>query len=107
MKDAVLRDKWARNKKIMCFEMEAAGAFQTRLMEMSYLTFLLDLMDSFPPLASRGIYDYADSHKNKIWQPCAAATAAAYSKELLHVTPGQAIEDLPLVEESTYNFLDI
>ena len=35
----------------------------------------------------RGICDYADSHKNKKWQPYAAATAAAYAKELLSVTP--------------------
>lgn len=25
MKDAVLRDKWARKENIICFEMEAAG----------------------------------------------------------------------------------
>jgi hypothetical protein len=31
----------------------------------------------------RGIYDYSDSHKNKKWQHYAAATAAAYAKELL------------------------
>jgi hypothetical protein len=31
--------------------------------------------------------DYADSHKNKRWQPYAAGTAAAYAKELLLVIP--------------------
>ncbi|KAN0076444.1 Pfs domain protein [Elaphomyces granulatus] len=46
---------------ILCFEMEAAG-----------------LMDNFPCLIIRGIYDYSDTHKNKDWQPYAAATAAAY-----------------------------
>ncbi|CAN9403213.1 unnamed protein product [Alternaria alternata] len=45
---------------VLCFEMEAAG-----------------LMNSFPCLVIRGICDYADSHKNKRWQPYAAATAAA------------------------------
>lgn len=55
---------------IICVEMEAAG-----------------LMDSFPCLVIRGICDYADSHKNKKWQPYAAATAAAYMKELLSVIP--------------------
>ncbi|KAL3491198.1 hypothetical protein BJX62DRAFT_128619 [Aspergillus germanicus] len=35
----------------------------------------------------RGICDYADSHKNKEWQPYAAMTAAAYTKELLGVMP--------------------
>jgi hypothetical protein len=34
-----------------------------------------------------GICDYADSHKNKKWQHYAAATAAAYAKELLSVIP--------------------
>ena len=53
---------------IMCVETEAAG-----------------LMASFPCLVIRGICDYADSHKNKKWQPYAAATAAAYMRELLSV----------------------
>jgi nucleoside phosphorylase len=51
---------------VICFEMEAAG-----------------LMDSFPCLVVRGICDYADSHKNKVWQPYAAATAAAFATVLL------------------------
>ena len=55
---------------VLCFEMEAAG-----------------LMNSFPCLVIRGICDYADSHKNKSWQSYAAATAAAYAKELLLVIP--------------------
>jgi hypothetical protein len=37
----------------------------------------------FPGLVIKGICDYADSHKNKRWQPYAAGTAAAYAKELL------------------------
>ncbi|KAL4758906.1 nucleoside phosphorylase domain-containing protein [Aspergillus foveolatus] len=69
--DAILRDKWAREEKIICFEMEAAG------------------LDFFPCLVIRGICNYADSHKNKIWQPYAAATAACYAKELLGVISGQ------------------
>lgn len=60
------RDRLAQEYGILCFEMEAAG-----------------LMDSFPCLVVRGICDYADSHKNKQWQGYAAATAAAYTKELL------------------------
>jgi nucleoside phosphorylase len=55
---------------VLCFEMEAAG-----------------LMNYFPCLVIRGICDYADSHKNKKWQPYAAATAAAYAKEVLSVIP--------------------
>ena len=46
------------------------------------------LVDTFLCLVIRGICDYADSHKNKQWQPYAAATAAAYAKELLLSVPG-------------------
>lgn len=70
MKNGITRDKIAKKEGITCFEMEAAG-----------------LMDSFPCVVIRGICDYADSHKNKRWQPYAAATAAAYAKELLAMVP--------------------
>lgn len=70
------RDELAREIDILCFEMEAAG-----------------LMDNFPCLVIRGICDYADSHKNKQWQEYAAATAAAYAKELLSVIPAKQITD--------------
>jgi nucleoside phosphorylase len=70
VKDAGLREELRRALKVICVDMEAAG-----------------LMDSFPCLVIRGICDYADSHKNKKWQPYAAATAAAYMKELLCVIP--------------------
>jgi hypothetical protein len=67
MKDAVIRDTIAKEKGVMCFEMEAAG-----------------LMNHFPCLIVRGICDYSDSHKNKQWQGYAAMTAAAYAKDLLN-----------------------
>jgi nucleoside phosphorylase len=72
IKDGRTRDRLSRELAgILCFEMEAAG-----------------LMNSFPCLAIRGICDYADSHKSKKWQPYAAATAAAYAKEVLStITP--------------------
>ncbi|EED16650.1 WD-repeat protein, putative [Talaromyces stipitatus ATCC 10500] len=66
MKDAVIRDRLAAEKGVLCFEMEAAG-----------------LMNHFPCLVIRGICDYSDSHKNKEWQGYAAMTAAAYAKDLL------------------------
>lgn len=66
MKDALIRDKLASEKEVLCFEMEAAG-----------------LMNSFPCLVIRGICDYSDSHKNKEWQGYAAMVAAAYAKDLL------------------------
>ncbi len=68
MKDAVVREQLRKELNILCFEMEAAG-----------------LMDEFPCVVIRGICDYADSHKHNEWQPYAAATAAAYAKELLSV----------------------
>ena len=60
---------------VLCFDREAAG-----------------LMNSFPCLVIRGICDYADSHKNKKWQPYAAGIAAAYAKELLSVIPPADVE---------------
>lgn len=74
MKHGVTRDRIAKSEGVICFEMEAAG-----------------LMDNFPCLVIRGICDYADSHKNKIWQPYAAATAAALAKELLSFVDEQKV----------------
>jgi len=69
---------------VLCFEMEAAG-----------------LMDNFPCLVVRGICDYADSHKNNLWQGYAAAMAAAYAKELLSVILGNlVVSTRTLVEAS-------
>uniref|UniRef100_A0A093VHQ6 Nucleoside phosphorylase domain-containing protein n=1 Tax=Talaromyces marneffei PM1 TaxID=1077442 RepID=A0A093VHQ6_TALMA len=59
------------------------------------------LMDSFPCLVVRGICDYADSHKNKVWQPYDATTAAAYAKELLLVIPGQGLTKLSPIKQFT------
>ena len=66
IKDGKTRDKLREKHRILCFEMESAG-----------------LMNNFPCAVIRGICDYADSDKNKQWQPYAAATAAAYAKHLL------------------------
>jgi nucleoside phosphorylase len=74
------RDKLGQELGILCFETEAAG-----------------LMDNFPCLVIRGICDYADSHKNKQWQGYAAATAAAYAKELLSVIHPNQVEETPAV----------
>ncbi|OAQ64205.2 WD-repeat protein [Pochonia chlamydosporia 170] len=72
VKDAATRDRIADEvgTACLCFEMEAAG-----------------LMNSFPCLVIRGICDYADSHKNDLWQRYASATAAAFAKELLDFVP--------------------
>jgi nucleoside phosphorylase len=83
VKDVTVREELRRKHKIMCVEMEAAG-----------------LMDSFPCLVIRGICDYADSHKNKKWQPYAAATAAAYMKELLSAIPPQDVVKVVVASEA-------
>ncbi len=39
--------------------------------------------DEIPCIIIEGICDYADSRKNKVWQPFAAATAASATKAVL------------------------
>jgi nucleoside phosphorylase len=77
VKDAATRDKIVEEieENCICLEMEAVG-----------------LMNNFPCLVVRGICDYADSHKNDRWQRYAAATAAAYAKELLGIIPAREVE---------------
>jgi nucleoside phosphorylase len=75
MKDATIRDTIAKEKGVLCFEMEAAG-----------------LMNHFPCLVVRGICDYSDSHKNNEWQGYAAMTAAAYSRDLLRIMMPNRVE---------------
>ncbi|KAK4503280.1 hypothetical protein PRZ48_006708 [Zasmidium cellare] len=80
IKDGQERDdivKWLRENGIdpICFEMEAGG-----------------LMNSFPCIVIRGICDYADERKNDTWQCYAAATAAAFAKELLDYLDADDVE---------------
>ncbi|GFF63793.1 hypothetical protein CNMCM8927_005575 [Aspergillus lentulus] len=82
IKDGRVRDMLRDELDVKCVEMEAAG-----------------LMESFPCLVIRGICDYADSHKNKRWQPYAAATAAAYAKELLSIIPPLERVSVPRARE--------
>ncbi|KAL2839018.1 hypothetical protein BJX68DRAFT_248278 [Aspergillus pseudodeflectus] len=60
------RDLIAMRDNVLAFEMEGVGVW-----------------DSLPCLVVKGVCDYADSHKNKRWQPYAAATGAACMKALL------------------------
>ncbi|KAI9368580.1 nucleoside phosphorylase domain-containing protein [Aspergillus egyptiacus] len=66
VRNGQMRDRLRKELDVLCFEMEAAG-----------------LIDSFPCLVLRGISDYADSHKNDLWQGYVAAASAAYAKELM------------------------
>ncbi|KAN0087259.1 hypothetical protein V8E54_000947 [Elaphomyces granulatus] len=83
MRHGVTREKLRQERGILCFEMEAAG-----------------LMDNFPCLVIRGICDYSDTHRNEDWQPYAAATAAAYAKELLGVMPPVQVEKTPTAADA-------
>jgi nucleoside phosphorylase len=84
MRDGAERDRVSTELGgVLCFEMEAAG-----------------LMNNFPCLVIRGICDYADSHKNKKWQPYAAGTAAAFAKEVLSVIPPAEVVKAATVEET-------
>lgn len=66
IKNAGFRDGLSKDHDIICFEMESAG-----------------IQLAFPCLVIRGICDYADSHKNNCWKDWAAATAAAYAREVI------------------------
>lgn len=66
MKSGERRDRIAAEHNVIAFEMEGAG-----------------IWDEVPSIIVKGICDYADSHKNKKWQPFAAATAASVVKAVL------------------------
>lgn len=76
MEDPKRRDQLStRFHNAICFEMEAAG-----------------VMEDAHCLVIRGISDYADTHKNPLWQRYAAATAAAFAREILHkIEPSSAM----------------
>ncbi|KAL3440927.1 hypothetical protein BJX65DRAFT_300118 [Aspergillus insuetus] len=71
IKDSRTRETLIEKHGVVCCEMEAAGVMNT----------------AFPCPVIRGISDYADSHKNDIWIPYAAAAAAQYARDLLLAMP--------------------
>lgn len=66
MKSGKHRDELARKEKVIGFEMEGAGVW-----------------DNIPCIIIKGVCDYADSHKSKLWQAYAAATGASAAKAFL------------------------
>lgn len=66
VKSARLRDRLAKEDKVIGFEMEGAGTWE-----------------HFPTVLVKSVCDYADSHKSKKWQAFAAATAASCAKAVL------------------------
>ena len=82
MRHGESREGLRKELGVLCVEMEAAG------------------LDNFLCIVVRGMSDYADTRKNDLWQPYAAATAAAYAKELLNVIPQTQVVRTPTVSES-------
>jgi nucleoside phosphorylase len=66
MKSGEHRDYLVKSEGVIGFEMEGAGVW-----------------NNISCIIIKGVCDYADSHKNKAWQPYAAATGAAAAKALL------------------------
>lgn len=66
MKSYTRRNELRDTYRVIGLEMEAAGT-----------------MNRLPVGVIRGVCDYGDEHKNKDWQPYAAAMAAAYAKAIL------------------------
>jgi len=83
VKDAILRDRLAKEYGLLCFEMEAAGA-----------------LADFPCIVVRGISDYCDSHKNDQWHGYAAAAAAAYARQLFFHMPIEEVKRWVLASDS-------
>lgn len=67
MKNTIKRDELRDKHNVIGLEMEAAGT-----------------MNQIPVGVIRGVCDYGDEHKNKEWQPYAAAMAASYAKAVLY-----------------------
>ncbi|KAJ5704250.1 hypothetical protein N7493_011388 [Penicillium malachiteum] len=66
MKSSIDRNQIAKDADLIAFEMESAGVH-----------------DNLPCIVVKGVCDYADSHKDKLWQRCSAGGAAACTKVLL------------------------
>lgn len=66
IKNVLKREELSKKHDIIGIEMEGAGVLNT-----------------IPVGVIRGVCDYADGYKNDVWQPYAAAMAAAYAKEIL------------------------
>ncbi|KAF5570874.1 calcium-independent phospholipase A2 [Fusarium pseudoanthophilum] len=77
-----IRDRYG----VIGLEMEAAGT-----------------MNRIPVGVIRGVCDYADEHKNKEWQPYAAAMAASYAKAVIYeLGPGKVMPSSSLTNEAKH-----
>jgi nucleoside phosphorylase len=87
MKDARKRNELRDKYNVIGLEMEAAGT-----------------MNRIPVGVIRGVCDYGDEHKNKEWQPYAAAMAAAYAKAILLEIPARKIQTTETQQVQGNNF---
>ncbi|KAH8430209.1 Pfs, NACHT and WD domain protein [Aspergillus melleus] len=75
------RDELRDRYNVIGLEMEAAG-----------------VMNEIPVGNIRGVCDYGDEQKNKVWQPYAAVMAAAFAKAVLsEIPPKSAIPMVPKI----------
>ncbi|ORY59167.1 uncharacterized protein BCR38DRAFT_445802 [Pseudomassariella vexata] len=86
IKNAQIRDQLKRKYGLIGLEMEAAGT-----------------MNRIPVGVVRGVCDYADEHKNKTWQPYAAAMAAAYAKAILCEIRAEGLGDASIPAKRKYS----
>ncbi|CAG7561893.1 unnamed protein product [Fusarium equiseti] len=89
IKDSKKRGQIEKSLGALCVETEAAG------------------LQDFPSIVIRGICDYADSHKNDIWQFYAAAVAAAFAKELLSFMPSSRVQQLDPIPQLISNLYTV
>ncbi|KAH0433907.1 nacht and wd domain protein [Colletotrichum camelliae] len=89
MKNGRQRDELRDKYNIIGLEMEAAGT-----------------MNRIPVGVIRGVCDYADEHKNKQWQPYAAAMAAAYAKAVLREIHTDGQDSLSFIEGGKFPLSD-
>ncbi|KAF5673916.1 ankyrin protein 3 [Fusarium heterosporum] len=86
MKYGEERDRQVKESNVIAFEMEGAGVW-----------------DTLPCIVVKGACDYADSHKSKIWQQYAAATAAACAKALLRLWVSSPDQDASNMDTHSQN----
>jgi hypothetical protein len=84
LKNALKRNELRDKYGVIGLEMEAAG-----------------IMNRIPVGVVRGVCDYGDQHKNKEWQPYAAAMAAAYAKAILNEITPETVQALESRGEQT------
>ncbi|KAF4999624.1 hypothetical protein FGRMN_2372 [Fusarium graminum] len=86
MKCGEERDRQVKENDVIAFEMEGAGVWEI-----------------LPCIVVKSACDYADSHKSKIWQQYAAATAAACAKALLRFWVSSLDQDASYLNPQSQN----